>query len=195
MKILIIDNYDSFTYNLVQILGSLAAEVLVFRNDSISLKKLSELEPDGIVISPGPGRPSDTGICRDAIIQFGDRMPILGVCLGHQLIGEIFGGEVVYAPSLVHGKTSEISHIGRGIFADIPQKFKAARYHSLMVTKTSFPIELLITATTEDGVIMGLKHRSRHIYGIQFHPESIMTEFGDTLLKNWTDLCSLNTLK
>lgn len=190
--IIVIDNYDSFTYNLVQYLGELgreipvAAEIKVYRNDKITLEEIKELKPDGVVISPGPGRPEDAGICLDLIAKLGENLPILGVCLGHQSIGQVFGAKIVSAPILMHGKTSEIYHEGVGIFAGLARPFTATRYHSLVIERESFPDVLQITAWTEDGIIMGVQHREYpQIKGVQFHPESILTDGGKELLKNF----------
>jgi anthranilate synthase component 2 len=190
--ILVIDNYDSFTYNLVQYLGELgqefpvAADIQVYRNDKIDLEKIRLIQPDGIVISPGPGRPDDAGISLAIIQELGPTVPILGVCLGHQSIGQIFGGNVISAPTLMHGKTSEIYHSGQGIFDGVSNPFSATRYHSLVVEKETLPDCLEITGWIEDGMIMGLRHRQYpHIQGVQFHPESILTNEGKQLLRNF----------
>ena len=181
-----IDNYDSFTYNLVQYFGELGAEVQVYRNDAITLEEIEALAPSHLVISPGPGTPAEAGISRDAIRHFGGRIPLLGVCLGHQSIGEVFGGEVVRAPMLMHGKTSPIHHADQGVFQGLPQPFEATRYHSLIVARESLPDCLEVTAWTEDGLIMGLRHKTlSHLQGVQFHPESIMTVAGHDLLRNF----------
>ena len=181
--ILVIDNYDSFTYNLVQYLGELGEELLVFRNNKISLQEIERLKPARIVISPGPGTPADAGITEDVVRCFHKSTPILGVCLGHQAIGEVFGGKIVRAPTLMHGKTSDIFHDGKKLFAGLPQGFTATRYHSLMVTDV--PTSLEISAETKDGVVMGLRHRDFPTEGIQFHCESIMTTVGKNLLRNF----------
>ena len=184
--LLMIDNYDSFTYNLVQYFGELGAEVQVYRNDAITLEEIEALTPSHLVISPGPGTPAEAGISRDAIRRFGGRIPLLGVCLGHQSIGEVFGGEVVRAPMLMHGKTSPIHHADQGVFQGLPQPFEATRYHSLIVARESLPECLEVTAWTEDGLIMGLRHKTLpRLQGVQFHPESIMTVAGHDLLKNF----------
>jgi len=183
--ILVIDNYDSFTYNLVQYLGDLGAKLRVCRNDKITLGKVKTMKPTHIVISPGPGIPANAGLCRDIITRFGDRIPILGVCLGHQAIAEVFGGVVVRAAAVVHGKTSRIRHDGRTIFRNIPDPFTATRYHSLIVEKASLPACLETSAWTEDGIIMALRHRSFPIEGVQFHPESILTRYGKRLISNF----------
>jgi anthranilate synthase component 2 len=190
--IIVIDNYDSFTYNLVQYLGelgeefSVAQKIEVYRNDKIDLETLRRLKPDGIVISPGPGRPDDAGISLAIIQELGPTLPVLGVCLGHQCIGQIFGGNVISAPVLMHGKTSEIYHTGEGVFYGLDKPFQATRYHSLVVERSTLPDTLEITAWVEDGMIMGLRHREYpHIQGVQFHPESILTSQGKALLRNF----------
>jgi anthranilate synthase component II len=190
--ILVIDNYDSFTYNLVQYLGELgqelpvAADIRVDRNDEIDLDTIRQLQPDGIVISPGPGRPEDAGISLQLIAELGITFPILGVCLGHQSIGQVFGGRVVAAPVLMHGKTSEIHHRGEGVFENLPNPFTATRYHSLVVDQSTIPDVLEITAWVEDGTVMGLRHKEYpQIQGVQFHPESILTNSGKQLLRNF----------
>ncbi len=185
--ILVIDNYDSFTYNLVQYLGVLGRELKVFRNDTITVEQIEQLRPEMLVISPGPGRPEDSGIIMDAIRQLAGKLPILGVCLGHQAIGAVFGGRVVSAPTLMHGKTSYIRHDGRTIFRGLDNPFQATRYHSLMVREDGLPKCLEISARTDDGIIMGLRHRSLPVEGVQFHPESIMTTAGMHLLKNFLE--------
>ncbi len=192
--IIIIDNYDSFTYNLVQYLGELgmdfpvADDIKVFRNDCISIEEIQALQPDGIVISPGPGRPDDAGISLDLIQQLGSRVPILGVCLGHQSIGQVFGGKIVSAPELMHGKTSPISHTGVGVFQGLENPMTATRYHSLVIERHTCPEVLEITAWVEDGTIMGVRHRNYpHIEGVQFHPESILTSSGKKLLQNFLE--------
>jgi para-aminobenzoate synthetase component 2 len=186
--ILVIDNYDSFTFNLVQYLGSMGHELKVFRNDAIALDEIERLAPQSIVISPGPGRPENSGIIIETIKRYSGRVPILGVCLGHQAIGAAFGGEVVSAPQIMHGKTSEIFHDGRTIFHGLPDPFLATRYHSLMVSPESLPPCLEISAKTKDGVIMGLRHREMVVEGVQFHPESILTDTGMQLLSNFVNL-------
>ena len=186
--ILVIDNYDSFTYNLVQYLGELGAEVQVFRNDALSVEEMRAKKPERLLISPGPGVPDNAGITLEAIRAFAGKIPILGVCLGHQAIGQAFGGKVIRAPYLMHGKTSEICHDSATIFRGLPYRFKATRYHSLIVEKEGFPEELEVSATTPDGVVMGLRHRRFPIEGVQFHPESVMTEHGKILLKNFLEL-------
>ena len=181
--ILVIDNYDSFTYNLVQYLGELGEDLRVYRNNRITLEEIEQLKPSRIVISPGPGTPADAGLTEDIIRSFHKTTPILGVCLGHQAIGEVFGGKIVRAPTLMHGKTSEIFHDSKGLFKGLPQGFPATRYHSLMVTEV--PLSLEISAQTKDGVVMGLRHREYPTEGIQFHCESIMTIVGKNILKNF----------
>jgi anthranilate synthase/aminodeoxychorismate synthase-like glutamine amidotransferase len=186
--VLVIDNYDSFTYNLVQYLGELGAEVRVVRNDAVSLEALAADPPQRIVISPGPGRPEQAGVTMSVIRHFGQTTPILGVCLGHQAIGAVFGGKVVRAVAPLHGKTSTIEHDGRGVFAGLTQPFTAARYHSLVVDEEGLPPDLEVCARTrEDGVIMGLRHRSWPVHGVQFHPESILTGEGRRILRNFLD--------
>lgn len=184
--LLVIDNYDSFTYNLVQYLGELGADMKVIRNDEMTVDEVeNELKPEQILISPGPGTPDDAGITLGAIERFAGRLPILGVCLGHQAIGQYFGGNVVRGPEPVHGKPVEIRHDGRTIFEGIPQSFNAGRYHSLVVDRETTPQCLEISAESPDGLVMGLRHRTEKIEGVQFHPESILTEEGMALLKNW----------
>ena len=184
----LIDNYDSFTYNLVQYFGELGADIQVFRNDRITLEELAELSPSHLVISPGPGDPlKDGGISAQAMLHFSGKIPVLGVCLGHQCLGAIYGGRVDRAPKLMHGKTSPVSHNGRGIFKDIPTPFEAMRYHSLVVYPP-VPDELEVTATTPDGEIMGLQHKNHPTFGVQFHPESILTEHGKHILQNFLNL-------
>ena len=186
--ILVIDNYDSFTYNLVQYLGELGAETAVYRNDEITVDQMLELNPERLLISPGPGVPQSAGVTVDAIHAFAGKVPILGVCLGHQAIGHAFGGRVARAPYLMHGKTSEICHDSVTIFRGLPYRFQATRYHSLVVEKDGLPDLLEVSATTPDGVIMGLRHRDFPIEGVQFHPESVMTEHGKALLENFLNL-------
>ncbi len=188
MKVLVIDNYDSFTFNLVQLIGKFTNDVVVRRNDRTSLDEIKSIKPDKIVVSPGPGRPEDSRISLDVIKEFGKKITVLGVCLGHQGIGAVFGGKVVNAPFLMHGKTSEIIHDGEYIYKGLPQKFQAGRYHSLVIERDSLPTDLTITAETEDGVIMGVRHKNFPIEGIQFHPESILTPHGESLIKNWIKL-------
>ena len=185
-RVLVIDNYDSFVYNLVQYLGELGAEPIVHRHDEIALTELRALEPDAVLISPGPGRPEDAGVSNEAIRAFGKQgVPVLGVCLGHQCIGQVYGGQVVRAPQIMHGKTSEIHHNSAGVFKGMANPFTATRYHSLVVDRDSVPDCLEVTATTEDGVIMGLRHRDLPVEGVQFHPESILTHGGHDLLRNF----------
>jgi anthranilate synthase component II len=184
-RVLVIDNYDSFVYNLVQYLGELGAEPLVHRHDALALDDIIALDPDAVLISPGPGRPEDAGLSNDVIRQFTGRRPVLGVCLGLQCIGQVFGGEVVRAPEVMHGKTSLIRHSGAGVFAGLPNPLEATRYHSLVVERSSVPAELEITAETDDGVVMGLRHREAAVEGVQFHPESILTAAGHDLLRNF----------
>jgi anthranilate synthase/aminodeoxychorismate synthase-like glutamine amidotransferase len=186
--ILVIDNYDSFTYNLVQYLGELGAHLRVVRNDAIGLDGVAALAPERIVISPGPGNPDGAGICLNVIDRFHATTPILGVCLGHQAIGQAFGGTVGRAPAQMHGKTSRIHHDGHGVFRGLPQDFEATRYHSLVVHDDGLPAELLVSARSEEGVIMGLRHREFPVEGVQFHPESILTREGKALLKNFLEL-------
>jgi len=183
--IFLIDNYDSFTFNLFQHLSELGAEVLVRRNDRFSLEEVEALDPEAIVISPGPRRPAEAGLTPEVIERFAGRFPLLGVCLGHQAIGEGFGGRIVRAPSLFHGKVSEVHHDGRGVFAGLPNPFTATRYHSLVVDPDSVPGSLEVTARTSDGIIMGLRHRELPIEGVQFHPESALTPDGKALLSNF----------
>jgi len=185
--ILLIDNYDSFTYNLAQFLGQLGEKLEVHRNDKITLDEIATKKPARIVISPGPGTPEESGICVDVIRRFAGQIPILGVCLGHQAIGYAFGGKVVRAPQIMHGKTSRIHHDDKTIFKNLPQDFVATRYHSLIVEEKSFPAELEISAKT-DGIIMGLRHRAMRVEGVQFHPESVLTEVGMQLLQNFLSL-------
>jgi anthranilate synthase component 2 len=191
--ILVIDNYDSFTYNLVQYLGELGATMQVARNDALTVEEVEALEPEGIVISPGPGDPDDAGISLALIRRFHARVPILGVCLGHQAIGQAFGGTVARAPRQMHGKTSTITHDGRGVFRSLPQGFEATRYHSLVVLESDLPAELEISARAEDGQIMGLRHRRYPVEGVQFHPESILTSQGKALLGNFLELAPAHT--
>ncbi len=183
--ILIIDNYDSFTYNLVHLVARSGKEMLIKRNDEISIGEIQALMPEGILISPGPGRPAEAGISCEVIRTFGATVPILGVCLGHQAIGEVYGGKVTYAASLMHGKTSDIRHDGLGIFLGVTEPCTATRYHSLVVDQESLPAELLVTARSEDGTIMGLRHASHPVFGIQFHPESLLTTEGPKMIENW----------
>lgn len=183
--ILILDNYDSFTYNLVDIVAMTGQPFHVRRNDKITLDEVAERQPSGILISPGPGRPEDAGISQSVIEAFGPRIPILGVCLGHQAIGQVYGGKVVHAPSLMHGKTSMVHHPGEGIYSGLPSPFQATRYHSLVVAREGLPDDLEITSSTSDGIIMGLRHRVHPVEGVQFHPESILTTEGPRLVAQW----------
>ena len=190
-RVLVIDNYDSFVYNLVQYLGELGADPVVHRHDALSLDEITALDPDAILISPGPGTPDDAGLSNDVIRSFAGRRPVLGVCLGHQCVGQVFGGDVVRAPQVMHGKTSIIHHDGRGVFAGLPNPFEATRYHSLIVERASVPAELEITAETDDGLVMGLRHREYAVEGVQFHPESILTASGHDLLRNFLAMSEL----
>jgi len=186
--VLVIDNYDSFTYNLVQYLGELGAEVEVRRNDQTNAEEIERLRPERIVISPGPKTPTEAGICLEVIEKFTGKVPLLGVCLGHQAIGQAFGGKVIRAPEIKHGKTSLISHDSKTIFAGLPNPFSATRYHSLIVERASLPSCLEISATSPDGLIMGLRHREAKTEGVQFHPESVLTDAGKKLLANFLEL-------
>ncbi len=183
--ILVIDNFDSFTFNLVQLLGKLTKDIVVKRNDAVSILQIKEMKPAGIVISPGPGRPENAGVTVEAIRACGPRIPTLGVCLGHQAIGLAFGGSVVHAPTLMHGRTSRITHRDTPLYEHVSNPFDATRYHSLVVAKENLPTELEITAESDDGVIMGLRHQTYPIEGVQFHPESILTDAGELILHNW----------
>jgi para-aminobenzoate synthetase component 2 len=185
MRILVIDNYDSFTYNLVQYLGEMGADLEVCRNDALTLEDIQKMAPERIVLSPGPGTPDDAGITMDVIREFGPKTPIFGVCLGLQAMGQALGGRVIRAPKLMHGKTSPVRHDGSGCFRGLPSPFEATRYHSLMVERETLPSELRITAETDDGEIMGLKHRSWPMEGVQFHPEAILTQHGKEMLQNF----------
>ena len=187
--IAVIDNYDSFTYNLVQYVGTLGAEVFVRRNDAVTVEELRALRPDGLIISPGPGEPRDAGVSEAAIRALSGTVPILGVCLGHQALGEVFGGRVVRAPRLMHGKTSPILHKGRGLFAGLDNPFEATRYHSLIVDAATVPDVLEPVAWTPEGELMGLKHREHETWGVQFHPESVLTRQGLRLVENFLTLC------
>jgi anthranilate synthase/aminodeoxychorismate synthase-like glutamine amidotransferase len=184
-RVLVVDNYDSFVYNLVQYLGELGASPVVVRNDERSVAELLDLAPDAVLVSPGPGTPEDAGVSNEVITTFGPRVPVLGVCLGHQCIGQVYGGRVVRAPQVMHGKTSLIRHDGAGVFAGLPQPFEATRYHSLVVDRDSVPACLEITAETDDGVVMGLRHRDLPVEGVQFHPESVLTVGGHDLLRTF----------
>jgi anthranilate synthase component II len=187
---ILIDNYDSFTYNLYHYLEELGANVEVWRNDQITVDAVIAKAPQGIIISPGPCTPTEAGICLDLVNRIQGSIPILGVCLGHQSIGQAFGGDIVRAPSVMHGKTSEITHDNSSVFKDIPSPYLATRYHSLIVDRASLPDCLIITAQTEDGIIMGLKHREFDLHGVQFHPESIASEYGHKLLENFMNICT-----
>ena len=181
-RILVLDNYDSFVYNLVQYLGELGAEPLVHRADALTLDEIETIDPDGVLISPGPGRPEDAGLSNAVIERFAGRRPVFGVCLGHQCIGQVFGGDVVRAPEIMHGKTSFIRHHDIGVFEGLPNPLEATRYHSLVVSPEGLPAELEVTAETDDGIIMGLRHREFDVEGVQFHPESILTAKGHDLI-------------
>jgi para-aminobenzoate synthetase component 2 len=187
-RILVIDNYDSFVYNLVQYLGQLGAEPLVYRNDAIDVPTARALRADGLLVSPGPGRPEAAGVSSPLVAEFAGSVPVLGVCLGHQCIGAVFGGSIVRT-QVMHGKTSSITHDGRGVFAGLPDPFVATRYHSLVVDAGAIPPELEVSAWAEDGTVMGLRHRTLAVEGVQFHPESILTEGGHRLLANWLAAC------
>jgi anthranilate synthase component 2 len=187
MKLLMVDNYDSFTFNLVQYFGELGAEVEVFRNDEIDVAGIAARKPDLLVISPGPCSPAEAGISVEAIRHFAGKLPILGVCLGHQAIGAAFGGKIVRAQQLMHGKTSEITTTREGVFAGLPEQFTVNRYHSLAIARESCPAELKVTAWTRDGEIMGVRHQTLPVQGVQFHPESILTEHGHAMLKNFLE--------
>jgi len=191
-KVLVIDNYDSFVYNLVQYLGELKAEPIVKRNDAITIEEAEKIAPDSLLISPGPGNPEQAGMSIELIKWAAGKIPILGICLGHQCIGEAWGGKTIHAPQIMHGKTSMISHNKTGVFQNIDSPFEATRYHSLMVDPKSFPEDLEITATTDDGLIMGLKHKEFEIYGLQFHPESILTSHGHKLIENFLSCINKN---
>jgi len=186
--LLVIDNYDSFTYNLVQYFGELGAELKVFRNDEVTVADAEALHPSHIVISPGPGTPDDAGVSNQLIQEMGSRTPVLGVCLGHQCICQIFGGSIIRAETLMHGKTSLIHHDGKGVFVDLPEPFEATRYHSLIVDPPSVPKELEVTARTDAGEVMGVRHREKPMHGVQFHPESILSREGKQLLSNFLKL-------
>ncbi|MES2894624.1 aminodeoxychorismate/anthranilate synthase component II [Phenylobacterium sp. LH3H17] len=193
--ILVIDNYDSFTYNLVHYLNELGAETLVYRNDALSVQEALGLHPQGVLLSPGPCTPNEAGICLPLLRAAPADLPILGVCLGHQAIGQAYGGDVVRAKQVMHGKTSAISHTGKGIFKGVPNPFTATRYHSLSVDRDTLPAELEVTAWTEDGEIMGFAHRTRPVHGVQFHPESIATEGGHLMLANFLELAGVTPLE
>ncbi|WP_040493194.1 anthranilate synthase component II [Ilumatobacter nonamiensis] len=186
MRVLVIDSYDSFVYNLVQYLGELGVEPIVVRNDAVTVDEALAIDPDGVLLSPGPGRPESAGILCDAVEAFAERgVPVLGVCLGHQAIGQVYGAEVVGAPELMHGKTSPIEHVDDGVFAGLPSPLTATRYHSLTLAPESIPDVLEVTARSADGVVMGVRHRDVDVEGVQFHPESILTGSGHDLLRNW----------
>jgi anthranilate synthase component 2 len=189
-KVTFVDNYDSFTWNLVHALGALGAKVEVYRNDAITVDEIAAKKPDAIVISPGPGTPDDSGISLETVRRLGETTPIFGVCLGNQTIGQVYGGKVIRGPEPVHGKLSRIRHTGQGVMRGINGPFEATRYHSLVVDRASVPGSLVITAETEDGLVMGLSHRSLPVHGVQFHPESIASEQGETILKNFLDLAA-----
>jgi anthranilate synthase/aminodeoxychorismate synthase-like glutamine amidotransferase len=185
-RVLVVDNYDSFVYNLVQYLGELGVDPVVHRHDELTIEEVEALDPDGVLVSPGPGRPEDAGLSNEIIRRFTGRRPVLGVCLGHQCLGQVFGGEVVRAPEVMHGKTSLVRHDGRGVFAGLPDPFEATRYHSLVLSPSSVPAELEVSAWTDDGVVMGLRHREHpSTEGVQFHPESILTAGGHDLVANF----------
>ncbi len=192
--ILVIDNYDSFTYNLVHYLNELGAETLVHRNDALSVEEALGMKPQGVLLSPGPRTPNEAGICLDLLAAAPDDLPILGVCLGHQAIGQAYGGDVIRAKAVMHGKTSPIEHEGKGIFAGLPKPFTATRYHSLSVEQATLPEALEVTAWTQDGEIMGFRHRQRPVHGVQFHPESIATEGGHAMLANFLKLAGIEPL-
>lgn len=192
--ILVIDNYDSFTYNLVHLVGRRTSDLEVVRNDVLDVDAVRDLAPRGILISPGPGRPADAGVTEELVSALGASVPILGVCLGHQAIGEIYGGRIGYAPTLMHGKTSEIAHDGHGVFRNVSNPFTATRYHSLVVDRASVPACLDISAETKDGVVMGLRHREHPVEGIQFHPESVLTKEGPRIVDNWLEEVLGNTV-
>ncbi len=192
-RVLVIDNYDSFVYNLVQYLGELGADPVVHRHDAVTLDDVEQIDPDGILISPGPGRPDDAGLSNDLILTWGPRRPVFGVCLGLQCIGQVFGGRVVRAPQVVHGKTSLIHHRGEGVFEGLPEPLEATRYHSLIVERDSLPEELEVTAWTDDGLVMGLRHRELMVEGVQFHPESVLTHGGHDLVANFLRRCGSPT--
>ena len=189
--LLLIDNYDSFTYNLVHFFGELGAACAVHRNDQISVKQALKLKPKAIVLSPGPCTPNEAGLCLDLIKEVGGSIPILGVCLGHQAIGQVYGGNVIRAKHPMHGKLSSISHANKGLFKGLPERFEVTRYHSLIVEKSSLPSCFDITAQTDDGIIMGLQHKNHQVHGVQFHPESIASQFGHVLLANFLDCAGL----
>jgi len=191
-RVLVVDNYDSFVYNLVQYLGELGAEPIVHRDDAVTLDDVESIRPDGILISPGPGSPADAGLSNELIRTWGARVPVFGVCLGHQCIGEVYGGSVVRAPQVVHGKTSAVHHDGAGLFRGLPEPLEATRYHSLVVDRASVPDCLVVSAWTDDGLVMGLRHRTLPVEGVQFHPESVLTDAGHDLVRNFLDACAGN---
>ena len=190
-RILVIDSYDSFVYNIVQYLGELGADPVVVRNDAITVAEAVALQPDGVLLSPGPGRPEDAGIICAAVSAFAGVAPVLGVCLGHQAIGHVYGGNIVSAPELIHGKTSSIQHIGVGVFEGIENPLVATRYHSLVIDDKTMPAELEVTARTNDGIVMGVRHRTYDVEGVQFHPESVLTTAGHDLLRNFVRRCAI----
>ena len=193
-RVLVVDNYDSFVYNLVQYLGELGADPIVHRHDAVTLDEIVALDPDGVLVSPGPGRPEDAGVSNEVIRHFAGLRPVLGVCLGHQCLGQIYGGDVVRAPQVMHGKTSMVHHDGKGIFEGLPNPFEATRYHSLVVDAASVPAALEVSAETSDGIVMGLRHREHPTTeGVQFHPESILTASGHDLLRNFLALEELRS--
>lgn len=192
-RILVLDNYDSFVYNLVQYLGQLGAEPVVYRNDALTLDEVEDLAPDGALISPGPGAPEAAGLSVPLVEKFAGRFPILGVCLGHQAIGYAYGAHVVRAPALLHGKTSLVTHDGQGLFESLPSPLTVTRYHSLMVSKQDMPSQLEVTAESEDGTVMAVRHRELPIDGVQFHPEAVLTDGGHRLLANWLVTCGLGS--
>ena len=188
-RILVIDNYDSFVYNLVQYIGELGADPVIVRNDEVTVEQAIEVKPQGVLLSPGPGRPEDAGILCAAITAFAGRVPVFGVCLGHQAIGHVYGGRVIRAPHLVHGKTSQITHDGTGVFENLHSPLTATRYHSLVVERENLPSLLEVTASTDDGLIMGMRHREFDVEGVQFHPESVLTQHGHDLVANFLRRC------
>lgn len=190
-RVLVIDNYDSFVYNLVQYIGELGAEPLVYRNDAIDVATVEELRPDAILLSPGPGRPEQAGVSCEFIAEFAGKIPLLGVCLGHQAIGHVFGGHIVRAPSLMHGKTSTVEHLGVGVLRGMPMPFVATRYHSLVIDPDAMPDVLEVTAHTADGIVMAVRHREHAVEGVQFHPESILTEQGHTVIANFLAMANV----
>ncbi len=191
-RVLVLDSYDSFVYNLVQYLGELGAEPIVYRNDALTVNQAVALQPDAVLLSPGPGRPEEAGILCESVLAFAEiGTPVLGVCLGHQGIGHVYGGSVVRAPELMHGKTSLVRHGGRGVFVDLPNPLQATRYHSLVIDPATMPDCLEVTARTDDGIVMGIRHRERAVEGVQFHPESILTAAGHHLLRNFLDQVAL----